>query len=289
MNPNRLIAAGAVVLVVLLIVLSAFYTVDERQKAIVVRFGQVLRFDDKPGLHYKTPFVDQVMYFESRILTMDAEPTPFLTQEKKYVMVDSFVKWRVSDARKFYLTVGGQYAEARRRLDQLVNSSLRDEVNKLKVKDVVSKDRAKIMATVTRNTREEALKFGIDIVDVRMQRVDLPPEVSKSVYDRMKAERSRIANELRAQGDEEAKKIRAEARKVVTVTIANAYRKSEQLRGEGDARATAIHGRAANTAPEFYALYRSLKAYRESFKNKDDVLIVDPSSDFFRYMKKPAR
>jgi membrane protease subunit HflC len=202
-------------------------------------------------------------------------------------MVDSFVKWRIGDARKFYLTVGGQYADARRRLDQLVNSSLRDEVNKLKVKDVVSKDRAKIMETVTRNTREEALKFGIDIVDVRIQRVDLPPEVSKSVFDRMKAERSRIANELRAQGDEESKKIRAEANKTVTVTIANAYRKSEGLRGDGDARATAIYGAAANTAPEFYSLYRSLKAYQETFKNKDDILIVDPSSDFFRYMKKP--
>jgi membrane protease subunit HflC len=287
MNQNRLIAAGALVAILLLVVSAAFYTVDERQKAIVVRFGQVLRYDDKPGLHLKAPFLDQVLYFESRILTMDAEPTPFLTQEKKYVMVDSFVKWRVSDARQFYLTVGGRYDEARRRLDQLVNSSLRDEVNKLKVKDVVSKDRAKIMETVTKNTREEALKFGIEIVDVRMQRVDLPPEVSKSVFDRMKAERSRIANELRAQGDEEAKKIRAEANKTVTVTVANAYRKSEQLRGEGDARATAIYGAAANAAPEFYGLYRSLKAYQETFKNKDDILIVDPSSDFFRYMKKP--
>lgn len=287
MNQNRLIAIAALVAIVLMVVSAAFYTVDERQKTVVTRFGEVIRYDDKAGLHYKTPFVDQVIYFESRILTMDAEPTPFLTQEKKYVMVDSFVKWRIGDARKFYLTVGGQYADARRRLDQLVNSSLRDEVNKLKVKDVVSKDRAKIMETVTKNTREEALKFGIDIVDVRIQRVDLPPEVSKSVYDRMKAERSRIANELRAQGDEESKKIRAEANKTVTVTIANAYRKSEGLRGDGDARATAIYGAAANTAPEFYSLYRSLKAYQETFKNKDDILIVDPSSDFFRYMKKP--
>ncbi len=287
MTQNRLIAIAALVAIVLMVVSAAFYTVDERQKTIVTRFGEVIRYDDKPGLHYKTPFVDQVIYFESRILTMDAEPTPFLTQEKKYVMVDSFVKWRIGDARKFYLTVGGQYADARRRLDQLVNSSLRDEVNKLKVKEVVSKDRAKIMETVTRNTREEALKFGIDIVDVRIQRVDLPPEVSKSVFDRMKAERSRIANELRAQGDEESKKIRAEANKTVTVTIANAYRKSEGLRGDGDARATAIYGAAANAAPEFYSLYRSLKAYQETFKNKDDILIVDPSSDFFRYMKKP--
>ncbi|HJW83577.1 MAG TPA: protease modulator HflC [Anaerolineae bacterium] len=287
MNQNRLIAIGALIAIVLMIVSASFYTVDERQKTVVTRFGEMIRYDDKAGLHYKTPFVDQVIYFESRILTMDAAPTPFLTQEKKYVMVDSFVKWRIRDARKFYLTVGGQYADARLRLDQMVNSSLRDEVNKLKVKDVVSKDRAKIMETVTRNTREEALKFGIDIVDVRIQRVDLPPEVSKSVYDRMKAERSRIANELRAQGDEESKKIRAEANKTVTVTLANAYRKSEGLRGDGDARATAIYGTAANAAPEFYSLYRSLKAYQETFKNKDDILIVDPSSDFFRYMKKP--
>jgi membrane protease subunit HflC len=289
MNQNKIIAVAALLLILVTIAVSSVYTVDEREKVIIVRFGQVLRHDDKPGVHVKMPFVDDARYFDSRILTLDAEPTPFLTKEKKYVLVDSYVKWRVQDALKYYLTVGGQEYEARRRLEQNINSGLRDEVNKRNVQNVVSVERGKIMEIVTANANKEAANFGLEVVDVRLQRVDLPPEVSQSVFNRMKAERSRIANELRAQGAEAAEKIRAESERKRDITLAEAYRTSERMRGDGDARATAIYGGAAGTAPEFYSLYRSLNAYKESFKDKDDVMIVDPSSDFFKYMKKPTR
>jgi membrane protease subunit HflC len=289
MNQNKLFALLGLILVVVLTVASTIYTVDEREKVIVVRLGQVLRHDDAPGVHVKAPFLDTLRYFDNRILTMDAEPQPFLTKEKKYVVVDSFVKWRIVDALKYYLTVGGQESEARRRLEQVVNSGLRDEFGKRTVKSVVSEERHKIMEILTGYANKEAGKFGIEVVDVRLQRVDLPEEVSQSVYQRMKAERARIANELRAQGAEAAEKIRAEAERKREVMLAEAYRKGESLRGDGDARATAIYGGAAGRAPEFYSLYRSLNAYKESFKKKDDIMIVDPSADFFRYMKKPGR
>ncbi len=289
MNQNKLIALFGLILVIVLTVVSTIYTVDEREKVIVVRLGQVLRHDDAPGVHLKAPFLDNLRYFDSRILTMDADPQPFLTKEKKYVVVDSFVKWRIVDALKFYLTVGGQESEARRRLEQVVNSGLRDEFGKRTVKSVVSEERHQIMEILTTYANKEAGKFGIEVVDVRLQRVDLPEEVSQSVFQRMKAERSRIANELRAQGAETAEKIRAEAERKREVLLAEAYRKGETLRGDGDARATAIYGAAAGRAPEFYSLYRSLSAYKESFRKKDDIMIVDPSADFFRYMKKPSR
>jgi len=289
MNQSKLLALLGIILLVGITIHSTFYTVDEREKAIIVRFGQVLRYDDKPGLHWKTPFLDEVRYFDSRILTLDAEPQPFLTQEKKYVIVDSFAKWRVIDPLKYYLTVGGTETGARLRLEQLINSGLRDEVNKRTVQSVVSTDRAKIMQLVTSAADKVARGFGIEVVDVRLQRVDLPDEVSQSVYQRMKAERSRIANELRAQGAEAAEKIRADAERQREVLLAEAYGKAEKIRGEGDARASALYAAAYNRAPEFYSLYRSLIAYKESFKNKDDIMIVDPSSDFFRYMKKPGR
>ncbi|MBI3570017.1 MAG: protease modulator HflC [Gammaproteobacteria bacterium] len=289
MNQSRLIALLGIVLLVAITVQSALYMVDEREKVIVVRFGQVLRSDDSPGLHFKSPFLDEARYFDSRILTLDAEPQPFLTKEKKYVVVDSFVKWRIEDALKYYLTVGGQELDARRRLEQVVNSGLRDEFGKRTVLNVISSDRNKIMEILTANTDREARKFGIVVTDVRIRRVDLPDEVSQSVYQRMKAERSRIANELRAQGAEAAEKIRAGAERQREVLLAEAYGKAERVRGEGDARATALYGQAYGHAPEFFSLYRSLGAYKESFKSKEDILIVDPSSDFFKYMKKPSR
>ncbi|MBI3574070.1 MAG: protease modulator HflC [Gammaproteobacteria bacterium] len=289
MNQSKLIALLGIILVVVLTISSTVYTVDERERVIVVRLGEVLRYDDVPGVHLKVPFLDTLRYFDSRVLTMDADAQPFLTQEKKYVLVDSYVKWRIQDPLKYFLTVGGSESGARQRLEQLTNSGLRDEVNKRPVKSVVSTDRAKIMQIVTAAADAEARKFGIEVVDVRLQRVDLPDEVSQSVYQRMKAERSRIANELRAQGAEAAEKIRAEAERKREVMLADAYRKGETMRGEGDARATSIYGAAAGRAPEFYSLYRSLSAYRESFKKKDDIMIVDPSADFFRYMKKPSR
>ncbi len=289
MNQSKLFAVLGIVLLVAITVRSTFYMVDEREKVIVVRFGQVLRYDDTPGIHFKSPFLDDARYFDSRILTLDAEPQPFLTKEKKYVVVDSFVKWRIDDALKYYLTVGGQEVDARRRLEQVVNSGLRDEFGKRTVHDVVSTDRHKIMEILTANTDREARKFGIVVTDVRIQRVDLPDEVSQSVYQRMKAERSRIANELRAQGAEAAEKIRANSERQREVLLAEAYGKAERVRGEGDARATSLYAGAYGRAPEFFSLYRSLNAYKESFRKKEDIMIVDPSSDFFKYMKKPSR
>jgi membrane protease subunit HflC len=288
MSQPKLLAVLGLALLVLVTAFSAIYTVDEREKAIVVRFGQILRHDDPPGLHFKVPFIDGVRYFDSRSLTLDADPQPFLTREKKYVVVDSFVKWRIVDARGYYLTVGGQETEARRRLEQFVNSGLRDEFGKRLLNEVVSTERPKIMAILTAYANREAEKFGIEVVDVRLQRVDLPQEVSQSVFQRMSAERKRIANELRAQGAEEAEKIRAGAERQREILLAEAYRKAERLRGEGDARATAIYAGAYNRSPEFYSLYRSLNAYRESFRNKDDIIVIEPSADFFKYLKKPS-
>jgi len=290
MNQNKLLALAGVILLVVLTVNSTVYSIDEREKALVVRFGQILRHDDPPGLHLKAPFLDDVRYFDARILTLDSEPQQFLTKEKKYVVVDSFVKWRIRDARQFYLSIeGGRESTARQRLEQFVNSGLRDEFGKREVKDVISTDRRKIMDVLTVYAHGQAQKFGIDVLDVRLQRVDLPEQVSQSVFERMRAERLRIANELRAQGAEAAEKIRAEAERRRDVLVAEAYGKAERTRGEGDARSTSIFADAANRAPEFYSLYRSLGAYRESFKDKSDILVVDPSADFFKYLKKPTR
>lgn len=289
MNQTRIVAALVTAAVVVLGLLSAAYVVDEREKVIVVRFGQILRHDDPPGIHWKTPFLDETRFFDSRILTLDADPQQFLTKEKKYVVVDSYVKWRIEDALKYYLSVRGLESEARQRLEPIINSGLRDEFGKRTVHDVISTDRASIMEILTEKLDKAAAQFGIKVVDLRIQRVDLPEEVSHSVYKRMEAERARIAKELRAQGAEAAEKIRAEAERKRQVMLADAYGKGERIRGEGDARATSIYAGAASGAPEFYSMYRSLNAYKESFKKKEDVLIVDPSSDFFRYMKKTTR
>ncbi len=289
MNQNKLVALIALILLIVLTIGSSVYSVDEREKVIVVRFGQILRSDDPPGMHFKAPFMDEVRYFDSRVLTLDQEPLRFLTKEKKYVIVDSYVKWRISDARQYYLAVSGSEASARQRLEQLISSGLRDEVNKRDVQSVVSADRAKIMQLVTQAANAETRKFGIEVLDVRVQRVDLPPEVSVSVFDRMKAERLRIANDLRAQGAEAAEKIRSDAERQREILLAEAYGKAEKIRGEGDARAISIYSAAAGQAPEFYSFYRSLGAYRESFRQKEDILIIDPSADFFKYLKKPTR
>jgi len=289
MNQTKLIAIAGLALLALLIVNATVYSIDEREKAVVVRFGQVIRYDDAPGIHVKTPFLDTVKVYDARILTMDADPQPFLTKEKKSVIVDSYVKWRIADLLKYYVSVGGDEQKAKDRLAQLINSGLRDEFGKRTLRDVVSGDRRKIMEILSENTDKEAVEYGIEVVDVRIQRVDLPPEVSQSVYRRMEAERTRIAKELRAQGAEQAEKIRADAARQREILLAEAYRDAERIRGEGDARATATYGQAFGANPEFYSLYRSLNAYKESFKDKDDILIVDPSADFFRYFKNPRR
>ena len=287
MNQARMVAIVGLLAIFVIVASSIFYTVDEREKSIVIRLGKVVRYDDEAGLHWKWPIAEEVRFFDSRIVTLDAPPQRYLTEEKKSLEVDSFVKWRISDLLKYYLTVGGDEARANTRLSQLVDDGLRSEFGKRPLKDVVSGDRREIMNILRVNTAEAASRFGIEVIDVRLQRVDLPQEVSESVYRRMEAERARIAKELRAQGAEAAEKIRADAERQRDIMLAEAYRDAERIRGEGDARATAIYARSLSTNPEFYRLYRSLNAYKKTFRDKSDIMVIDPSSDFFKYLKSP--
>lgn len=285
MRDKLSVIAGVVLFAIVLASMSLF-TVDQRQYAIVFQLGQVKDVIDSPGLNVKLPMIQNVRYFEKRILTMDTpEPERFITSEKKNVLVDHFVKWRIVDPRLYYESVAGDEARARTRLNQTVNAGLREEFGKRTVHDVVSGARDQIMEDMRVKADQDARKIGVQIVDVRLKRVDLPTEVSESVYRRMEAERKRVANELRSQGAAEAEKIRADADRQREVLIAAAYREAQQVKGAGDAKATAIYAEAFGQSPEFYSFYRSLEAYRASFDGKDDVLVVDPSSDFFRFMK----
>ena len=286
MNQNKIIAGLFIAFLLVLSAKGALYTVDEREKAIVVQLGQVIRSNDTPGIHFKIPLIQDVRFFDGRILTLDADPQRYLTEEKKSLVVDSFVKWRINDPLKFFLAVSGDEAQARTLLQQRVNGGLRDEFGKRTLTASVSKDRRAIREAVTESTNAAARDFGIEVIDVRLQRVELPQQVSSNVFERMEAERARIAKDYRARGAEEAEKIRAEAERKREVLLAEAYRKAEETRGEGDGRASAIYARAYSQHPEFYALYRSLNAYKQSFSNKGDIMIVDPSSEFFKYLKK---
>lgn len=269
---------------------SMLFAVDQRQYAIVFQLGEIKEVVHEPGLSFKWPMIQNVRFFDRRILTMDSvEPERFLTAEKKPVLVDSFVKWRIADVRQFYISVGGDELLARTRLSQTVNSGLREEFGRRTVHDVVSGERDRIMAEVQKKADADARAIGVEIVDVRLKRVDLPPEVSESVYRRMETERKRVANELRSQGAAEAEKIRADADKQREVIVAEAYRDAQKVKGEGDAKAAAIYGKAFGENPEFYAFYRSLEAYRQSFSNKNDLLVVDPSADFFKYLRNGSK
>lgn len=269
---------------------AMLFTVDQRQYAIVFQLGEIKEVVKEPGLNFKWPLIQNVRYFDRRILTMDSvEPERFLTAEKKPVLVDSFVKWRIADVHQFYISVQGDEMLARTRLAQTVNSGLREEFGRRTVHDVVSGERDKIMAEVQKKADADARQIGVEIVDVRLKRVDLPPEVSESVYRRMETERKRVANELRSQGAAEAERIRADADKQREVIVAEAYREAQKIKGEGDAKAAAIYAKAFGENPEFYAFYRSLEAYRQSFGNKNDLLVVDPSADFFKYLKSAGK
>jgi membrane protease subunit HflC len=269
---------------------AMLFTVDQRQYAIVFQLGEIKEVIKEPGLSFKWPLIQNVRYFDRRILTMDSvEPERFLTAEKKPVLVDSFVKWRIADVNQYYISVGGDELLARTRLAQTVNSGLREEFGRRTVHDVVSGARDKIMEDVQKKADADARAIGVEIVDVRLKRVDLPPEVSESVYRRMETERKRVANELRSQGAAEAERIRADADKQREVIVAEAYRDAQKIKGEGDAKAAATYGKAFGENPEFYAFYRSLEAYRQSFSNKNDVMVVDPSADFFKYLKNGGR
>lgn len=276
-------------LVVVLVVLSgSMYTVDQRQNAMVFQLGEVVSVKTKPGLYFKLPLVQNVRYFDTRILTLDsADPERFITSEKKNVLVDSFIKWRVIDAKQFYVSVGGDEMRAQIRLNQTVNDGLRAEFGKRTVNEVVSGRREEIMSIIRTKADADARKIGVQVVDVRIKRVDLPETVSENVYRRMEAERKQVANELRSTGAAEAEKIKADADKQKDVIVAQAYRDAQRVKGEGDAKAAAVYAAAYGKNAEFYAFYRSMQAYRESFKSKSDVMVLDPSADFFKYMKNP--
>jgi membrane protease subunit HflC len=278
----------------LLVIASlSLFIVDQRQNAIVFRLGEVISVKTEPGLYFKIPLLDNVRYFDVRILTIDtAEPERFLTSEKKNVLVDLFVKWRITDVRQYFVSVAGDEARAQTRLLQTINDGLRAEFGNRTVHDVVSGERDKIMELMRARANEDAVKIGVEVLDVRLKRVDLPQEVSDSVYRRMEAERKRVANELRSTGGAESEKIRADADRQREVILAQAYRDAQKIKGEGDARATAIYARAYEANPEFYAFYRSVEAYKASFRNRNDVLVLEPNSEFFKYFRsggRPAR
>jgi len=265
---------------------AMLFTVDQRQYAIVFQLGEIKDVIKEPGLKFKWPMIQNVRFFDSRILTMDSvEPERFLTAEKKPVLVDSFIKWRIADVRQYYISVGGDEMLARTRLSQVVNAGLREEFGRRTVHDVVSGVRDKIMTEVQQKADADARQIGVEIVDVRLKRVDQPQEVSEAVYRRMETERKRVANELRSEGAAESERIRADADKQREVIVAEAYRDAQKIKGEGDAQAAATYGKAFGANPEFYSFYRSLEAYRQSFGNKSDLLVVDPSADFFKYLK----
>lgn len=279
---------GAVVALVLLSL--SLFVVDQRQTAIVFQLGEMVGVKTEPGLYFKVPLLQNVRYFDSRILTLDAgEPERFITAEKKNVMVDSFVKWRIVDVKQFYISVGGDEVRANTRLLQTVNSSMREEFGKRTINEVVSGERERIMTVLREKTDADARKIGVEVLDVRLKRVDFPMEISESVYRRMDAERKRVANELRASGAAEGEKIKADADKQREVILAEAYRDAQKTKGEGDAKASAIYAAAFGKNAEFYSFYRSLEAYKQSFKTKSDVMVMDPSSAFFKYMKSSGK
>ena len=273
-------------LLVGIIFAASTYTVDQRENAIVFRLGEIVSIKKEPGLYFKTPLIENVRFFDNRILTLNVqEADRFITSEKKNVLVDSFIKWKIIDPAKYYVSVKGDEVQAERRISQTVNDGLRAEFGKRTIHDVVSGERSEIMQILTERADRDLRSLGIQILDVRLRRVDLPKEVSESVYQRMDAERKSVANELRSQGFAASEKIRADAEKQRDIIIAEAYREAQKLKGDGDAKAAEIYAIAYGKNPEFYAFYRSLEAYKNSFKDKSDILILDSSSDFLKFMR----
>ncbi len=283
-QPKIFIPAGVLVVVLGLSV----FTVEQRQLAILFRLGEIVRTDYQPGLHFKMPFINNIRKFDSRIQTLDAPPERYLTAEKKNVIVDSFVKWRINDVAKYYTAMGGSTDRANIRLSQIIKDGLRAEFGKRTIQEVISGERIEVMRILREATDKQANEFGIAVADVRIKRIDLPDDISNSVYSRMEAERARVAKELRSQGAEAAERIRADADRQRTIILAEAYREAEGVRGLGDAEAAATYSAAYRKDPEFYSFYRSINAYRKVFNDKSDVMVLSPDSDFFSYMKTPS-
>jgi membrane protease subunit HflC len=265
----------AVLILIGLIISGTLYTVDQRQNAIVFQLGEIKDVVEKPGLHFKWPLLQNVRHFDMRILTYDdAEPLRFLTQGNRPVLVDSFVKWHIIDAKQYYVSVQGDEFRAQTRIRQTVSGTLRDEFGIRGVHEVVSGEREQIMARVREKVDQDLKRIGVGIIDVRLKRVDLPQEVSESVYRRMEAERKRIANELRSTGAAEGE-----------VILAEAYRDAQRVRGEGDAKSSAIYAGAFSQNPEFFSFYRSMEAYRSTFRGRNDIMLLETNSDFLRYFR----
>lgn len=279
---RRMLPIALLVIVVVLLSQSLF-TVSETEKAVRFRLGEIVDTDYTPGLHFKMPFINNIRKFDKRIMTLDAAPEEFLTAEKKNLVVDSFLKWRILDVSDFYTSLGGNVSTANSRLSQVIKDTLKSEFGRRTIKEVVSGERRTVMDNLTSKTNEQAKKFGIEVVDVRLKRIDLSDEISDSVFRRMEAERSRIAKDFRSKGAEAAERIRADADRQREIIKAEAYREAEQIRGDGDAKATELYADAFSANEEFYSLYRSLNAYKTTFSNKGDVMVIDPSADFFKY------
>ncbi len=283
-----------IILVVGAIALLGFatsaYTVDQRQAAIKFRLGEVVSIQVDPGLYFKLPLIENIRFYDRRIQTLDTKDAERMqTSEKNNVLVDSFVKYRIIDVQKYFVSTGGDQTRAEVRLSQTINDDMRAQFGQRTLAEVVSGEREKIMETLRQRADEDGRKIGIEVLDVRLKRVDLVPEISVDVYKRMDSERKRVANERRSTGSGEAEKIRADADRQREVILAQAYRDAQRLKGEGDAKASAIYAQAFGKNPEFYSFYRSMDAYRQSFRSKGDVMVLEPSSDFFKYMKNPNR
>ena len=281
--------SGKILLVLLLIaaivVSMSIFTVDERERAINLQLGEVVRFDYEPGLHFKLPLIQEIIKFDERIQNLDSDPELYLTLEKKNVKVDSFVKWRIKDVVRYYTSTGGSPARASNRLSAVIQKSLKDEFGKRTIQQVVSGERTEIMDKLVLSAKNQAQELGIEIIDVRIKRIDLPEEVSASVYARMAAEREQVAKKFRSEGEEQGKRIRAEADREREVILAEAQRDAQKIKGDGDGRATEVYANAFSKDEEFYALYRSLGAYRNTFNSPSDVLLIEPNTQFFKYFK----
>ncbi|MBN8429874.1 protease modulator HflC [Microbulbifer salipaludis] len=286
MNNNKSLFVIALILLGLLALSASAFVVKETEKAVLVRFGEVVRTDYEPGLYFKIPLVHELRKFDARIQTVDSQPVRMLNSENKFMMVDSYAKFRIVDVGRFYVATRGDERNAVRLLAEQINNLLRNQFGVRDLHEVVSGQRDELMAEITENLNKTAqTDLGVEIVDVRVKRIDLPPEVSESVFQRMRAGRELEARDHRAKGQEASERIRANADRQKVVIESEAYRKAEELRGDGDAEAAKIYAQAFSKDPEFYRFSRSLTAYKESFKSKSDMLLVDPDSDFFRYLK----
>ncbi|VAW44881.1 HflC protein [hydrothermal vent metagenome] len=280
---------GILAAAVLFVGSNSVYIVNQWETAVVLRLGEIVKADVEPGLHFKMPFINNVRKFDSRLQTLDANPERYLTSEKKNLIVDSFVKWRIDDVEKFYTTMNGDNRQAGMKLGQIVKDGLRAEFGNRTVKEVISAERVDIANKIKATTALASSSFGIEIEDIRIKRIDLAKDISQSVYRRMEAERNRVAKDLRSKGSEAAEKIRADADRQRVVILADAYSEAEILRGKGDAKSAEIYAKAYNIDAEFYSFYHSINAYKTSFKDKSDILLVDPKSDFFKYFNQSTQ